>query len=714
MLRGVRRKAFLVACAAIFVACAALLGLEEKYHELLLKQKRASIHSRLDSMSIALANSLNTRLSLLQGLKVFVETTIRRNKDNDCLNASFGIFASGLSAAARGVRNVIVAPDGVNRHVYPLEGNRQALGHNLLLDERPQVRLDVQRAIDSGKFALSGPYELRQGGFGLVSRIAVYDQGRFWGLVSMALDVPPILAEAGLSPMPSGLQLALSDGRGRVFYGNATLAEFSPEMSSIPLPEGEWILALAPANGWEGGIAGPILHYRFLALALALFVGVTAYLLAFRQVRLRRNVLERTRDLSAANERLYAENLRRLKAERALTKAKEAAESVSQAKSEFLANMSHEIRTPLSGMTGMLHLLLTTAQDPEQKEYVQNAIESSQRLTTLLGDILDLSRVEAGRLEVVSRPFELRDMLRFVENVFRPSCEAKGISLQVQVDPSTPRFVRGDQVRVQQILNNLVGNAIKFTDSGWIRVEVSPLRLDAEGRIRIFFLVEDSGIGVAPEKMESLFEKFTQADVGYARSYQGAGLGLSIVRGLVGLMDGHISMDSEPHGGTRFHLWIPFETADSADEDALEAETAPSVPCELDCDMAGVRVLVAEDDRVNQLTLVRYLEKNGCQVTAVMNGSKALEALRESDFDLILMDIQMPVMDGLEATKAIRSGAAGRDRADIPIVALTAYAMQGDRERFLKADMDAYIAKPVDLGVLRETLSGISMRTKGR
>lgn len=697
-----RRKALIVALAAVAVVGMLLVALDDSFRSFLLKQERGSVRERLEGTTITLANALNSRFSLLQGLKVFTETAVHRGRARADLNASFELFASGLHSSAKGIRNFIVAPDGVNRYVYPLEGNQKALGHNLLLDKRPQVRKDVQRAIYLHDVAVSGPYELRQGGLGLVARVPIFQEVQFWGLVSMVMDVPPLLQDANILPLPDDMSLALADTYGNVFYGDPLVFQADPEVSTIPLPEGSWSLAMAPAGGWDVQISLSVHTFRTLAVLVVLLTAVTVYLFSFRHALLRREVLGRTAELSATVDKLRTEDERRRAVELELQRAKENAEAANRSKSAFLANMSHEIRTPLNGVMGMHQLLRTTTLDAEQQEYVENAIGASRRLTGLLSDILDLSRVEAGKMEITDKPFHLRKVVHIVEQLFASACAQKRLALRMHVDPAIPWTLNGDSLRVQQILNNLVGNAVKFTESGSIELEVWRLPSSLPNTVRVLFSVTDTGFGIEEAKLDALFEPFTQADIGYARKHQGAGLGLSIVKRLVALMGGEVTVFSEPGVGTSFCLSLQFGVSLQEEDDSPESIEETVEPC------TGLRVLMAEDDRVSRLSQVRLLEKIGCRVVAVENGRQALDRLGSEDFDVVFMDIQMPEMDGLEATLAIRRGAVGEDKADIVVVALTAYAMAEEKEAFFQAGMNDYLSKPVELVALRNLLSSLA------
>ncbi|MBZ2172552.1 ATP-binding protein [Nitratidesulfovibrio sp. SRB-5] len=412
-------------------------------------------------------------------------------------------------------------------------------------------------------------------------------------------------------------------------------------------------------------------------------------------------------------------------AEIELLNAKLRAEAASKAKSEFLANMSHEIRTPLNGILGMLQLMHTTRLGAEQADYANIAIQSGRRLARLLSDMLDLSRIESGKLDIRHVPFRLAAAVQQVVELFLPISLQAGIRLDVRMDPATPETLLGDIVRVQQVLTNLLGNSFKFTRSGGITLAVHRLPPPHGPACRVLFTISDTGCGIPEDKLGELFEPFTQASNGMRRSHQGAGLGLSICKRLVHLMGGEITIESQEGAGTTACVSLPFTLVPDTGErtEAPDTANAPDLP-----DVPGVagvpgmpgargaapaprpdaaspcRILLVEDDTVTQLAVRRMLEKAGHTVTVAGDGRAGLHALAGGSFDMVLMDIQMPIMDGMEAVARIRKGEAGPDRAGIPVVALTAYAMEGDRERFMGAGMDAYATKPTDMDTLHAVI----------
>jgi len=398
------------------------------------------------------------------------------------------------------------------------------------------------------------------------------------------------------------------------------------------------------------------------------------------------------------NEELSAEIEQRKRIEKELHRAKEIAEAASKTKSEFLANMSHEIRTPMNGVLGTLQLLQGSELTESQQQYVSIAYNSGESLLSLLNDILDFSKIEAGKLELELIPFDLRNLSHELTVLLKQKAAERGVVLKTDLDAQIPKIIKGDPVRIRQILVNLMTNAIKFTEKGNVTIKAGVLE-KSEKVVRIRLQVNDTGIGIAEKSQRKLFNSFTQADGSTTRKYGGTGLGLAIVRQLVTMMRGRLGVESEEGKGSCFWAEISFEIPDIV----IEGSQAPvaQIPQEL----VG-HVLLVEDNPVNQIIATKMLEKNGLSFEVANNGEEALSRLKaEHDFDLVLMDCQMPIMDGYAATQALREFETENNSQYLPVIAMTANAMEGDKEKCFDSGMDDYVSKPVNQQVLKETLS---------
>jgi signal transduction histidine kinase/CheY-like chemotaxis protein len=395
------------------------------------------------------------------------------------------------------------------------------------------------------------------------------------------------------------------------------------------------------------------------------------------------------KEFLSAKEHIEETALKLEKTNLQLENALKDAEMAAKIKGDFIATVSHEIRTPMNGVMGMSALLLETKLTKEQKEYTQMITHSSDALLVIINDILDFSKLESGKLYLEHIPFELNRILKELSLIFGEKAAKQGIDFQLIMPENTVNNFIGDPVRLRQVLTNLIGNAIKFTSQGYVKLSLKTELINQDVS-EIKFKIEDTGIGIEPEKLKTIFDRFTQADTSTTRKFGGTGLGLAITKELLTIMDGKIDVSSKPGIGTIFFVSVPFqmtnqqEYLDIGDGDELSLLIAQKTK--------DTQILLVEDNKINQKVVMKMLEKTSCNIDLAENGQEAVDQVHQKKYDLIFMDIQMPVMSGVDATLEIRSK---NNIEHIPIIAMTANAMKGDREKYIEAGMDDYISKPL-------------------
>lgn len=669
---GVQRKALEASTVFVLVLLIGTIALwlDHERYEIEIEQR---VQAQLLRARDVLDFEVNERVAVLGATAAFVRATPNYTP------VEFQTFAGELSRQLGGVRSVQVAPNFVVRDVYSLNASDHgAVGYNIL--GHPDRAASVRRMIESGRMVLHGPIDLVQGGKALIGRAPLYvGQGaeqKVFGQATVLIDWPQVtelLGHALMSgdkAMPLKWALVDLDTKTRIQGDETALRAGNAATLEIRFFDRHWQIVAAPQSGW------PVFSRWAWVIVLASFwlAGLAAWF------------VQRVRQTQAR------------------------ADQASLAKSEFLARMSHEFRTPLNGILGMTTLAMRTTLSLQQQDYLQKVALSGQHLLQLVNDVLDFSKMEAGKMALDDTPFELRRVVGNAVWMVGPSCERKGLDLIHQIDADLPQWVRGDPLRLGQVLINLLSNAVKFTAEGQVSLRVEKRELDdhralESHRVAVRFSVRDTGVGVAPSSVPRLFSHFEQADSSTTRLYGGTGLGLSISRNLAELMGGHVGYEPQPGGGSHFWLDVSLAVAQAPEaqgqaQSHADHATAWAPPRHFSpataAALAGKCILVVDDNAINRQVTEELLQQEGFAVLTAVHGQDAIDCLVRQSVDMVLMDIQMPVMDGLEATRHIRETL----RSAVPIVAMTADASAQDRARCLAAGMNEHLAKPLDWDAL--------------
>ena len=511
-------------------------------------RERSAVAEQLVQRSVTLGNALNSKVSMLYGLRSFVES----NLHTGLIDREFDNIAATLRGNSASIRAVQLVQDGVITHMHPLDGNESALGHNLLEDSRPSVAVSVRRAYRSDFITINGPLELHQGGQAVVARLPIRKGDHVWGLAAVVIDLPELFIEAGLSPDDAGMRFAARDEHRGVFFGDEAIFAGAPEQQRIPLLDGYWDLAAAPAEGWLSGMSEQVIGFR-VAGAVIILLLFALFLVSTRSRRLLQKLVERrTQELEALNTELRHEIDARRRTEADLIAARDKAEHSDRLKDAFIATMSHEIRTPLHVILGYVDLMHDPDEEVSEEKamYMDSMKSAGRRLMRSVEELLHISSLRAGTYTVAPEDFDLVASARDLVTQYRAAAKERGLSL-VFKSTLASAVVYADRYSLEQAVMNLVDNAVKYTENGEVEVFVRGEGNDCTLSVR------DTGIGISEEYVRHVFDVFSQEKTGYSRPYDGLGLGLSLTRQFVELNSGRIDVRSEKGRGSEFTITMP-------------------------------------------------------------------------------------------------------------------------------------------------------------
>ena len=577
-----------------------------------------------------------------------------------------------------------IAKDGIVSQIYPMEGNEDVIGLNLI--ENPERKTEARLARDSGEYTIAGPFELVQGGNGVLLFDPVYrtdDKGckKFWGFSILVMDWQKFIKKMELDQLENaGYHYQIwkkgTDDEKIVIAQCDNLQETDTLEVACTVPNDTWYFEIVPENGW---VTMTQKLWGLLISVLTAFIVMIIYL----QFKMRR----------------YRDALHEKELEKAVLEAKNA----NEAKTRFLFNMSHDIRTPMNAIIGFSELLEKHIDEKDKAiDYLGKIKSSSNFLLSLINYVLEMARIESGKLALKEEVGCVTELIESLTDVFEPGVKKKFITYSCETDIQH-KYVIGDETKVREIFINIIGNSVKYTpEGGKISVSVKEEPFEKENYIAYRIIVEDNGIGMSKEYLPHIFEEFSREYTSTESKVTGTGLGLPIVKSLIDMMGGTIEVESQLGCGTKMNVVLPFELA--SEKQILEEKQKEKE--KISDSILGKRVLLAEDNELNAEIAMTVLKENGLKAERAANGKQCMEMLKkmpEDYYDMILMDIQMPEMDGYEATKRIRN--LDDARADIPIVAMTANAFEEDRQKALESGMNAHVSKPVDMNMLFKVMA---------